>query len=254
MRSYISMSYISMALIFALGVGSLNAQVDDINQSYKGRVSDAAQSQKRINQYDDEIQIIAADYRATFAHWQSLRAYNAQMEKLIVAQEQEVISIRQQIEQVTTIDRTIFPFMERMIDALEMFVELDVPFQLEERKTRLAGLRDVMGRSDASPAEKFRKILEAYEIENEYGRTIEAYEGIIGEGESERNVNFLRFGRVTFLYQTLDEKESKVWDQETQKWVKLKGSFDSFIRKGLRVARQQVAPDLLVIPVRGVQK
>ena len=47
---------------------------------------------------------------------EELREYNAQLEKLIKAQREEMVKIRQEIEDVTTIDRTIIPHMFKMID------------------------------------------------------------------------------------------------------------------------------------------
>ncbi len=108
-----------------------------------------------------------------------------------------------------------------------------------------------MDRSDANPAEKYRKILEAFEIENEYGRTIEAYEGKLEIEGEERTVNFLRLGRVTWLYQTLDRENSAVWSQEQRGWVDLDGDFDSEINTAFRIAKEQAAPNLLTVPMFG---
>ena len=138
--------------------------------------------------------------------------------KLIVAQKKEMADIRTQIEDVTTIDRTIIPHMFRMIEGLEKFVSLDVPFLKAEREGRVERLRALMDRSDANPAEKYRKILEAFEIENEYGRTIEVYEGEIEIDDEAHIVNFLRIRRVAWIYQTLDGSESAVWRQDKKEW------------------------------------
>ena len=136
-----------------------------------------------------------------------------------------------------------------MIDAVESFVELDVPFLLDERQKRVAGLREVMGRADVTNAEKFRQIMEAYQVENEYGRTIEAYRGTLERGDKEITVDFLRFGRIALVYQTLDESEAGVWNQETRTWEPLDSGYRSAIRQGLRIARKQAAPDLIRLPL-----
>ncbi len=179
----------------------------------------------------------------------ALREYNAQLDKLIIGQKAEMVSLRQQIEDVTNIDRNIMPLMFRMIDALEQFVALDVPFLADERRARVQNLRALMDRSDANPAEKYRKILEAFEIENEYGRTIEAYQGDMNLNGETRLVAFLRIGRVALIYQTLDGAESGAWDKRQNKFVDLDGDFDSHLRSALRIAKQQAAPELLVVPV-----
>jgi hypothetical protein len=136
-----------------------------------------------------------------------------------------------------------------MLDSLEAFVELDLPFLPEERSRRVEGLGEMMARSDVTVAEKYRRILEAYQVENEYGRTIEAYQGSVEiDGES-RTVDFLRIGRLVLLYQTLDGEDTGMWDATAENWVELGGRYRQPVRQGLRMARKQAAPDLIAVPV-----
>ena len=227
-----------------------NAQsLGAVQQTVQDATADGQASQTRVNTLDDQIDELTREYRAALKQLASLREYNAQLEKLIRGQRAEMVSIRKQIEDVTHVDRAILPLMFRMINALEQFVALDVPFLIDVRRERVANLRALMDRSDANPAEKYRKILEAYEIENEYGRTIEAYEAQMEINGEERTVAFLRIGRVALVYQTLDGDESGAWDKKTGSFVDLDGDFDSQLRAALRIAKQQAAPDLLVVPV-----
>ena len=227
----------------------LGQSLDNVTEVAQAATSDGQASQERVDLLDDETDELTRNYRAALKQLASLREYNAKLEKLIEAQKVEMVSIRQQIEDVTNVDRTIVPLMFRMIESLEKFVELDVPFLIDERRARVQNLRALMNRSDANPAEKYRKILEAYEIENEYGRTIEAYEGQMDINGEERTVAFLRIGRVALIYQTLDADESGAWSQQADGFVDLDGDFDSELRSALRIAKQQAAPDLLVVPV-----
>merc|ERR1711974_278147 len=120
------------------------------------------------------------------------------------------------------------------------FVELDVPFHLEERKERIEFLRNNLDRSDITIAEKFRQVLEAYKIENENGRKIDSYKGVATVNGAERDVNFLRIGRIGLLYQTTDGEHSGAWDKTQGAWVELDaGDYRGAIQKGLRIARKQ---------------
>ena len=247
---------VSIFILLAFG-GTFYAITSDANaqslgavqQTVQAATADGQASQTRVNTLDDQIDELTREYRAALKQLASLREYNAQLEKLIRGQRAEMVSIRKQIEDVTHVDRAILPLMFRMINALEQFVALDVPFLIDVRRERVANLRALMDRSDANPAEKYRKILEAYEIENEYGRTIEAYEAQMEINGEERTVAFLRIGRVALVYQTLDGDESGAWDKKTGSFVDLDGDFDSQLRAALRIAKQQAAPDLLVVPI-----
>lgn len=209
----------------------------------------AAASQNRINQLDDETQRLLTDYRDTLRETESLRRYNEQMELQIKAQEEEMASITQQIAEIERTNREIYPLMQRMVETLDKFIALDLPFLKEERAKRIATLKETLVRADVSTAEKYRRVLEAYTIEMEYGRTIEAYEGPLGEGEESRTVNFVRLGRSALLYQTLDASESGYWNADEKKFVEDNG-YDDDVTHALRVARKQTAPDLIVAPIR----
>jgi hypothetical protein len=158
------------------------------------------------------------------------------------------------MDRVELVSREVTPLMLRMIDALATFVELDVPFLESERAERLLELRKLMHRADVSEAEKYRRLMEAYQIENEYGRTIEAYRSTLDQDDKTLTVDFLRVGRIALVYQTLDESEAGVWNQEQRRWDPLDGSFRTAIRNGLRIARKQSAPDLILLPLPAAEK
>ena len=107
----------------------------------------------------------------------------------------------------------------------------------------------MMGRADVTHSEKFRRILEAYQIENEYGRTIETYQASLAKSDSPRTVQFLRVGRVVLVYQTLDGQESGVWNQKTRSFEILPPEYSRAITKGMRIALKQAPPDLLRLPL-----
>jgi hypothetical protein len=217
------------------------AQRMDVNDS-------AARSQSRIDELSTQSDAAIAVYRGTNQRIDALRSYNHQLEQLILSQDEEVATLRGEIDEVELIAREVTPLMLGMIEALENFVELDVPFLAEERAVRIADLHKLMVRSDVTDAERYRRIVEAYQIENEYGRTIEVYQGELELGGKSRLVEFLRVGRIALLYQTLDGSETGVWDHRNQAW-KESAESRSAVRKGIRIARKQTAPDLLRIPV-----
>ncbi len=211
--------------------------------------SELSASQGRIEALSDATDELLTQFQSALRQHESLRVYNRQLEALIAAQEVERASLEEQTDQVELVSRDVTPLMLRMIDALGAFVSLDVPFLEEERADRILDLRKLMQRADVTEAEKYRRIMEAYQIENEYGRTIEAYRSTLASEDKEVTVNFLRVGRIALVYQTLDESEAGVWNQDSRRWEPLEGRFRSAIRHGLRIARKQTAPDLIRLPL-----
>ena len=210
----------------------------------------ARESQARIDRLADETRDLLSDYKSVMKQIDGLKVYNTRLQRQLDNPNQRIADIDESIEQVTIIQRQMTPLVVRMLDGLERFVELDVPFHMEEREQRIEFLRDNIDRADLSIAEKFRQVLEAYKIENEYGRKIDAYKGSVEIDGAQREVNFLRVGHIALLYQTTDTELSGAWDQENRTWVPLdRGEYRAAIMKGLRIARQTASIDLLTMPI-----
>ena len=210
--------------------------------------TESAASQERIDGLDDETQKLAAEYRQVKNETESLQTYNRQIEAQLPSQLEEMQQLELQLKEIEATSRDILPLMQRMLETLEQFVQLDLPFLPEERAKRVATLLAMMDQANVTISEKFRRIVEAYQIEMEYGRTLEAYEGKLSEGDEARTVQFLRVGRVALMYQTLDQKETGYWDANTKTWV-VDDSYRHAFAKNLAVAKKLGAPDLLVVPV-----
>ena len=210
----------------------------------------ARKSQVKIDRLADETRDLLSDYKTVTKQIDGLKVYNTRLQRQIDNQLARIAGIDGSMDQVTIISRQMTPLVIRMIDGLQKFVELDVPFHMDERQQRIDFLRSNLDRSDVSVAEKFRQVLEAYKIENEYGRKIDAYKGSVEIDGVERDVNFFRVGRIALLYQTTDTEISGAWDQRSRSWVPLdRGEYRNAIMKGLRIARKEASIDLLSLPV-----
>jgi hypothetical protein len=214
----------------------------------QGADDEARASQSRIDKLDDETQKLLSEYRRAVADAESYTAYAQQLEVQVASQQEEMAQINQQLAEVETTSREVTPLMTRMLDTLAQFVTLDVPFLLEERQKRVETLKAMMDRADVTISEKYRRIVEAYQVEMDYGRTIEAYEGSLGADAEARTVQFLRVGRIALLYQTLDRKETGYWDRDKKDWVVDNDYRDSF-EEGVGVAKKARAPEMLIVPV-----
>ena len=128
------------------------------------------------------------------------------------------------------------------------FSALDVPFLMEERTERVEKLKDIMEQSNVNVAEKFRKVMEAYQIENDYGSSSEYYTQTIPLDGAPRSFNILRVGRIGLYFQSDDTGITGRWDNTDRQWV-IDNSIRNEVRKGLRMARQLIAPELIIVPV-----
>ncbi|HET7608392.1 MAG TPA: DUF3450 domain-containing protein [Gammaproteobacteria bacterium] len=195
----------------------------------------------------------ASLYARAIADVESLERYNRLLEEQVRSQEAEVASINRQLVEIETTTRQVQPLMQEMVNTIAQFVKLDIPFLLEERTARVENLKRIMDRADVTLAEKYRLILDAYQRELEYGRTVEAYEGRLGTGADARTVEFARLGRVTLLYRTLDGQETGYWDAQKKEWVQ-DPSLGDAVEEALRRAKEDGPPELLIVPVPAPQE
>ena len=208
---------------------------------------EAAQNQNELNQIRERTQDASARYQQATADAESLERFNRQLEEQVRAQNEEVASIEKQLVDIETTTREVQPLMLRMVDTLAEFIRLDVPFYVEERAARVDNLKALMPRADVVISEKYRLILEAYQIELDYGRTFDNYEGRLGTGPDARTVEFARLGRVSLMYRTLDGSETGYWDAQKKEWV-ADPSYRNAVEQALEVAKGG-DPDLLTVPV-----
>lgn len=230
------------------------ASLDAALEESQRLAAEAKASQVRIEQLDDATRQMLNDYRHALQQAEALKAYNKQLVELTAAQRKELESFKRQLDSIERTQEAVAPQMVKMVEVLGEFISADLPFLPEERADRLAMLQDLLSRADVSLAEKYRRILEAYQIESDYGRTLEAWRGELPVEGSSRSVEFLRLGRVMLYYQTLDAHESGWWNPQANRWEVLDSSARRPLTQAIAIARQQQAPDYLVLPVKTLAK
>ncbi len=207
-------------------------------------------SQGKVDTLFEQNEKLLSEYKRTLQKIENTKIYNEQLKKLLINQGEEKISLKEQIDSIKETNEGVVPFMLEMLSTLDQMVASDTPFLPEERAKRVEDLKKMMNRADVSTSEKFRRILEAYQVENEYGRTLEAYRGKLKSTKNDMTVDFLRVGRLALIYQTLDQEKQGIWDKKTKSWVELDDDYRRSILDGLKVARKQMAPELLTLPMK----
>jgi hypothetical protein len=238
---------VSMSLLTAVSI--VNADANLLNEGRSGidkGVSQSIQSQQIVDSLDDAYQVLLQDYRATNSEIDQLKLYNKQMMAIVENQKSEITKIDQQVREIEFTEQGILPLMSQMLDSLEQFNQLDLPFLQKERATRLSKLRELMTRADITVSEKYRRVLEAFQIEVEYGRTLETY-----REKADDNIvyDYLRIGRTVLYRITLSGNTAWAWSKDLSQWLALDSSLLRDVRKAQDVARQTAAPELLILPI-----
>lgn len=245
-------SLVASAIVGALAFVGCNVVADPLedlhNAERKIHVA-GAKSQVKINTVYDQGQVLIGQYRAVVDENENLKVYNDYVNSLVNSQQAEIDSLNGQIQEIENTKKNVVPLMFKMIDSLDAFVNADVPIQKDDRLERVAKLRENMTRSDITVSERYRQVLEAYQIEKDIGSLVSAWQGTLNVDGRDRTVDFVNVGRIAFLAQSLDLKNAWVWDNGAKDWKKLDDAYLRSVAETIRVARSQAAPVLVKLPI-----
>ena len=239
------------------GQDQTNPVVDDkalIEEAIKIEATSAnaaANRQSYIDNMDSEIITLIGDIQFLSQQLDLTNIYNRQMQELINSQNNEITSINEQMVELDNTNRGILPKLEEMVLTLESIIQNDIPFLLDERFARIQDLKNILLQSNISTSEKFRRVFEAYQIENEYGRTIESYRDEIGVDGIKYNVEIFRLGRVGLYARTSDGRYNAMFSKKQNQWIKQRG-IDNELVIALKIARKELPPSLLKLPVEKI--
>jgi uncharacterized coiled-coil protein SlyX len=210
----------------------------------------AVQSQESITRLSNSASSLFEEFKVENDNLEAMLVLNAGLRMQISIQEQNIATINQSITDVAVVTQEMPLLMSKMLSSMEQFVELDMPFQLDQRRARLAFARDAINSPDVSIAEKFRQILVMYQAENNYGRTHETYPQTLTIEGVERDVDMLRVGRIALIYQTKDRTMTGAWDKQTGQWVALDpAQYRTSIQRAISVSSGLVSPAIMDLPI-----
>ncbi len=233
----------------SLSTGAANT-LDQVIQEGSRRANDNAHSQHKIDKIVDITERDHEEYRQLTQTLGTLKTYNNLLNKQVDDQESRLAKLLVSLENTAQMQRDILPLVEEMVNSLSQFVELDLPFLQQERGHRIAQLHRLINQSNTDISEKFRQVTEAYQIEMEYGRTIESYRDTLAIDNTERELTLLRVGRIALLYRSDDGQFLGAWNKASKQWQALDPSqYDRAVKNGISMALKQKSPSLIRTPI-----
>jgi hypothetical protein len=246
------LNLVASALVGAVAFSGATFAADPLENLHAAErkiQKDAAKSQSKIDTIHEQTQDIVIEYRGVVDETEINKIYNDHVAKLVAGQNAEIKSLENQIAEIENTKRNVVPLMYRMIDMLEKFVDADIPIKLDLRKERVQRLREIMTNPNVSTSEKYRQVLEAYEIEKDYGSAVEAWQATEMFDGKEITADFVHVGRVALVAQSKDLKNAWVWNNSSRSWQKLGDEYLKDVTKTIRMARKQAPLDLVKLPI-----
>ncbi|ELR65438.1 TonB system biopolymer transport component [Photobacterium marinum] len=241
----------SLAVIMGFFAAGANADSLESARSIERNINvSSAQSQKKIDKSAEATLSMAAEIEQLQEEVKNLTVYRDHLARLVVSQEAEADSLNVQIRGIGETRQGIVPLMYKMIDGLKVLVAEDKPVRREHRLARIAKLDAMMGQADVSDAEKYRRILEAYQIEVDYGTKLGIYQGRIELMDLDSiEADLLYLGRISLVARSLDGKRYWAWNDKVSGWQALDSQFAKGIDQAFAIASKQAAPGLISLPV-----
>ena len=216
------------------------------------RIEHLSENQELIEKLSAEIDDATSKHENNTKEIDSLKIYNSLLEEQILEQKRQIHSSTLALEDVTLLERKISPLFVNMIDALAELVSDGLPFLLVERKNRIEKLKILVRKPQISIGEKYYKILEAYQIENQYGKTLETYIDTIKIEGVGQQVDILRVGRIGLFFRSKSGSSSGTWNSTIGNWKIIHdGQFKRNILKAIEIAKKQDPPELIILPFYG---
>lgn len=234
--------------ILLMGTCAVALAQDKLSQESLEAQRSQAALQQRIDAADEATQQALRELRTVEREADRLQGYNAELAPTIEQRDRTIVQREEALQALSETRETLPVLMRDLVDKLQQMIEADLPFLRDERLARVEALERMLVGGEMSQADKFDRLLAAWRTELDYGRELDAWRGELA-GTSDREVEYLRLGRLGLYYITPDNSAGGVWKVETDDWQALNDAQLAEVRKGLRIAREQRAPELLALPV-----
>ena len=231
------------------------------------------------------------EYRLVLQEIADRRTNLAQREFYIQQQDEQIASLSARIEAASesSASEELLPIVQEMVSEMEKLMVSDLPFRVERRFALLDDLRADLQADGVSIYDVYRRAMEIYGQEANYGLQVSSYTGLnpITERQGRRfqacleNVesptcdlnneqvnaldsgaeiedlqeqlydgNYIHFGRLALLYLERDSSEGYRYNSASGSWDPLSNSELLGLRQNVRIARGESAIGTMTAPIR----
>ncbi|MDY6861451.1 MAG: DUF3450 domain-containing protein, partial [Thermodesulfobacteriota bacterium] len=224
-------------------------QSDHILKIVESTINVRLDTQKKVDQWANKKAEFTSKYRSLENNLENLRKVKLKTGKMLNYKNAHIKEIKRKIKESSRIKIELGSYLESVAVNLEGFIRRDLPFLLEERERRITLVKNTLIDQNKTPAEKYRSLMEALQIEEEYGHTVEVYQDTINLNGKKLLVDILRVGRLSLFFQTPDGKIVGQYDRVAYKWSKLPSRYCRRINKAVEIAHKESTIELIKLPI-----
>ena len=220
-----------------------------VTQPVQKAVTIRQATQKQEEQWRDDQQKLSALYEKLQTEQEHLKTTRDELKESITDTQRRIADKEKQLAAIEQIRTRIEPFLHESLEALRQQIGEDLPFLPEERRQRAERLAELLEDPEVAISEKYRKVLEAWMVEAEYGNTIEVYQQTIAVENREMLVNVFRLGRISLFYQTLDHNGCGFFDVAAGTWRPLPDDYNRTLSTAIDIGTKRKPAELMSLPL-----
>ena len=237
----------------AIVPAAMSQDAAKLSETVNKTVETHQQTQKMQQDWAGEQADLTARLRAARAQVEFYEQKKALEEKEVGALDKGIAELERRMVESVRLNESLIDTLNVVVGRLEAFVESDLPFLMQERRARIAGVKDALARPDFTGAEKLRRTLEALQVEANYGNIAEVYQEKIMVNDEEVYADMVRVGRVSVYWLTPDGERVGEYDRAQKKWVELDHKYVHHINETREMALRLRSVEITTLPLGRIQ-
>lgn len=248
MKSIITMSLL-MLLLASQHQPAYATNPTQLQQQSQHTLEQERETQQHVSQWSQERENLINDLldQTTQLEWN--RFQNKKFEQYVEHKKSTIVELKRQQQQMNLLRQELEPFLDRRLEQLRAAIATDLPFLQQERQERLTFLDQSLTDPDLALSEKLRRVLEALQVEADYGNSVEVTEEKVPLNQSEALVQILRLGRIGLFYLSYDGHSGGQWSLDQQQWLPLDDAYLSTVQTTIDIIKQKRSAELVDIPL-----
>jgi hypothetical protein len=225
----------------------------DVEQAQKNvdiAIDTLQETQEQEDGWADEKASLITRLKEKRLQQELLSKQQERLRKQVALMQERVTESKRRVEEVERIRLEMRSFLDETF--LRLYEQINselLPFLVEERQKRLERLEGLLLDDAVSTAEKFRRLMEALQIEADYGRGMEVVREPVRLGQESLIMDVLRIGRLSLFSRTPDGTHIAVFDQAAGSWQTLPQSYNRDLRHAIEVANKTRPVEIVRLPL-----
>jgi len=244
----LKIAWLFCGLLLVPGV-SASANPEQNLQTVDQAITIRRETQEKEDAWDSEKKALTGRYRILQAEKKRLLFEQEQNEKLLSHHRQRAVEAERKILESERLRKELAAYLSTVVERVESLTTTGLPFLASERNQRLLEIKETLLDLEIAAAEKYRRIMEALQIETEYRHTVEVYPQEIMIAGEKKMVEVLRLGGLALFWRSPDGISIGEYNCLKQEWRILDKHYQTPINKAMEITLKQRTIEMVSLPI-----